>query len=124
MAWIYRITDGFVFDAADVHRFTGYSGAGHDLASGRNNAAMQGYVAKGPIPEGAWQIGSPHTSPNTGPFTMVLSPIEGTDTHGRSAFRIHGNNEKDDASHGCVILPRPAREAIWASGDHILRVVR
>ena len=84
---------------------------------------MQDVPGKGPVPAGTYTIGQPHYSPNTGPYTMDLVPQPGTDTFGRSLFRIHGNNEANDASHGCIILPPDARHAVWESGDHDLLVV-
>lgn len=121
--WVYSISKGIMRHGVSGQVFAGYSGAGHSLAEGRNNPAMQYMPNIGPIPVGDYAIGEPHDSPNTGPFTMNLDPLPGTDTRGRSAFRIHGNNEEDDASHGCVILNRPARKAVWESGDHVLRVI-
>jgi len=66
-----------------------------------------------------------HNSPHTGPFTIVLLPTPGTDTLGRDAFRIHGDNSLGNrsASHGCIILRREVREHMWSSGDHELVVV-
>lgn len=121
MAWSYKIASGQML-GAHGQCFAGYSGAGHSLAEGRNNPQMQTAVAKGPIPAGRYRIGVPHDNRHTGPLTMDLTPMAGTDTHGRSLFRIHGNNAANDASHGCVILPPDARRAIWASGDHELVV--
>lgn len=123
MAWTYQIATGKMTHLPDGETFVGYSGAGHALAEGRNNPAMVTAVAKGPIPPGVYVIGTPHVSPHTGPYTMNLDPAAGTDTHGRSAFRIHGNNAENDASHGCIILPPGARRAIWESGDHALTVI-
>jgi hypothetical protein len=99
----------------------GYAGSGR----GRNNPAMQAAVGVGPIPRGDWRITEVKDSPNTGPFTLVLQPNADTDTCGRSAFRIHGDSVANPgtASHGCIILPRIAREAIWRSGDRMLKVV-
>lgn len=99
----------------------GYSGA--DL--GKNNPAMQDAVGVGPIPTGMWTITGVKDSPNTGPYTLVLAPDEGTDTCGRSAFRIHGDSiaNPGHASHGCIILPRAIRTAIWTSDDRSLQVV-
>jgi hypothetical protein len=99
----------------------GYSGAGR----GVNNPVMQAATAIGPIPRGRWRMTEVKDSPNTGPFTIVLVPEAGTDTCGRSAFRIHGDNRlaNKTASHGCIILPRPVRQRIWASGDRALEVV-
>ncbi len=99
----------------------GYAGRGR----GVNNPAMQGIVGVGPVPRGMWNIGAPNDSPNTGPYTLPLAPQAGTDTLGRSQFRIHGDNRLGNrsASHGCLILPRAIRQQIWASKDHVLEVV-
>lgn len=99
----------------------GYSGNGN----GKNSPDMQAAVGVGPIPRGKWLIGGPRLSANTGPYTLDLFPEPGTDTEDRTAFRIHGDSiaHPGTASHGCIILPRPVREAIWKSGDHHLEVV-
>ena len=100
---------------------SGYSGN----TRGLNNPAMQNVPNVGPIPRGRWTIVSKGDSPHTGRFTIVLTPVKGTNTEGRSEFRIHGDNPKKDhsASHGCIILPLDARTKIWASGDRDLQVV-
>jgi hypothetical protein len=102
---------------------TGYSGWG-SLAKGfRNNPAKQGVVAKGPIPQGLWKMTGVVTKhPSLGPFVILLEPV-GHNALGRSLFRIHGDNAQNDASHGCVILPRNIRELIWNSGDRALTVI-
>ena len=99
----------------------GYSGKGR----GKNNPAMQAAIGLGPIPQGRWQIVGRRDSPNTGPCTLVLMPDPGTDTYGRSEFRIQGDSiaHPGTASHGCIILPRAVRDAIWASGDRALQVI-
>lgn len=99
----------------------GYAGRG----KGINNPAAQGEVGIGPVPRGHWRIGEPYDSDNTGRYTLALVPQPGTDTLGRSQFRIHGDNSKlnQSASHGCIILPRVIRQRIWASGDHEIEVV-
>lgn len=100
---------------------SGYSGNGR----GKNNPSFQAAQGIGPIPRGMWSMVSVGDSPNTGPYTIVLAPNEGTDTLGRSEFRIHGDSiaNPGSASHGCVILPRAVRETIWKSGDHVLEVI-
>jgi hypothetical protein len=52
-------------------------------------------------------------------------PDPGTETFGRGEFRIHGDSiaHPGTASHGCIILPRAVRDAIWRSGDRALEVV-
>jgi RHS repeat-associated protein len=97
----------------------GYSGTGE----GRNNPAMQDVPNVGPTPQGTYDIGPGHYSPNTGPNTMNLTPRPGTDTFGRDLFRIHGDNASHDASHGCAIAPPNVRRQINNSNDRVLRVV-
>lgn len=99
----------------------GYSGA----RNGKNNPSMQAAQGVGPIPRGCWTIVGRKDSPNTGPCTLVLVPDAGTDTCGRSAFRIHGDSiaNPGTASHGCIILPPAVRAMIWASGDRALEVI-
>ncbi|MBN3846167.1 DUF2778 domain-containing protein [Paraburkholderia sp. Ac-20342] len=121
MPWSYQQSTGNLsFNGELVER--GYSGA----ATGKNNPAMQAISNIGPIPRGNYQISSPHTSPHTGPGTLNLSPLPGTNTFGRSAFRIHGDNRNHPgtASEGCIILGPQTRHRIWASGDHRLEVVQ
>ena len=99
---------------------TGYSGNGPGL----NNSAMQSIANVGPIPQGTWSIGSAYDSPNTGRRTIVLAPAPGTNTFGRSAFRIHGDNRAADqsASSGCIVVGPSARNQIIESGDNVLVV--
>jgi hypothetical protein len=98
MAW-----DGNVFAR-------GYAGKG----AGKNNPAMQGVKKTGPIPRGLWRMTD--VTASKGPVTIVLEPEGHTNTLGRSAFRIHGDNRQGNfsASEGCIILPKPARKEIWA----------
>jgi len=106
-------------DGAIISR--GYSGAGR----GKNNPALQAAKGLGPIPQGRWTISGRRDSRNTGPCTLMLTPQPDTATFGRSEFRIHGDSIAlpGTASHGCIILPRAVRVAIWRSGDHQLEVL-
>lgn len=99
----------------------GFSGHG----AGLNNPARQGVRAEGPLPRGRWHIDGVYNSAKVGPFALVLSPAAGTDTLGRSGFRIHGNNAKGDfsSSDGCLIFPRAIREQIWQIKDYVIDVV-
>lgn len=103
----------------------GYSGKGR----GKNNPKLQNIAGVGPIPTGKWHIMYKYDSKNVGPYTLTLYKEDGClddydkETH-RSAFRIHGDSIRnpDNASKGCIILPRKIREKIWQSGDRILLV--
>ena len=99
---------------------SGYSGKG----PGKNNPAMQSVHDVGPTPLGTYSIGAPHHSAVTGNYSMSLSPEAGTNTFGRSALLIHGDNPKHigQSSSGCIILPLAVRHSIWNSGDHTVQV--
>lgn len=117
--WVWDQSQGKLFH--DGHFISnGYSGSG----PGKNNPELQASVGVGPIPRGDWLLTGVCNSKQTGPFTIALVPKPGTDTCGRSAFRIHGDSmfHPGNASHGCIILPRAIRELIWNSGDHSLSV--
>ena len=119
--WTWDQSNGLLFDPGGKRVSGGYSGRGEGL----NNPAMQDKRATGPIPRGVWRIGKPRNSVRTGPFVMDLTPLPGTQTFGRSAFQIHGDNRLANftASSGCIILRREVRERIAASGVNLLRVV-
>lgn len=102
---------------------TGYSGAGKTLAEGRNNPGMITVRNHGPIPPGVYDIGLPYTHPHEGPCVMNLTPEPGTDTFGRSAFHIHGDNARHDASQGCIILGPAIRTQIANMGEKKITVM-
>ena len=119
MPWTYSQTTGVLTDpSGNVAASNGYSGAGR----GRNNQSMENVANTGPIPRGSYRIGDAHHSAHTGPVSMNLSPAGATNTFGRSAFRIHGDNLSHTASQGCVILGRDVRERINGSTDRTLIV--
>lgn len=115
--WTYSQASGELLKDG-IFEGTGYSGTG----AGRNNASMQSVQNIGPIPQGKYLIGKSYDDPHLGPCVMHLDPIEETDTFGRSLFRIHGDDARHDASHGCVILGPAIRHVIAASTDRIFVV--
>jgi lipoprotein-anchoring transpeptidase ErfK/SrfK len=70
-----------------------------------------------------YTIGLPYQSKTKGPATMNLNPF-GHRAFNRTLFRIHGNNIKNDASEGCIILSPDTRKKIGDSKDKVLVVVR
>ncbi len=120
MPWNYEQSTGRLYLNGTLVG-TGYSGAGFTAETGRNNGAMENVADTGPIPTGRYSIGRPHRSARTGPHAMSLTPM-GHNAHGRTAFQIHGNNATNNASNGCIILPRDVREQISGSGDSDLTV--
>ena len=119
--WTYRQSTGELLRDGQLVA-TGYSG--HD--EGRNNPEMEAARNIGPIPRGRWLIVAHYDSETHGPVTMRLAPRSGTDTHGRDGFLIHGDSFRapGTASHGCIILPRPARLEIVRSKDTEIEVIR
>lgn len=119
--WIYAQKSGALWrDGKQVA--TGYSGCDE----GKNDPAMQAVGGVGPIPQGNWTIiGPPFNTRNHGPYVPRLQPATDTHTFGRSGFLMHGDSIESPgcASKGCVILPRPAREQVWNSGDTDFEVV-
>lgn len=99
---------------------TAYSGHGE----GRNNTAMEDVPNIGPIPRGKYKIVQPPQAnhPKLGPIVFHLEPV-GHDAHGRTAFRIHGDNKNHDASEGCIIAGRTIRERIRDDKETELEVV-
>lgn len=90
----------------------------------KNNPASQHVPFLGPIPRGQWRIGGYTNS--KGPYTITLTPKPGTQTFGRTAFRIHGDSVSNpgEASEGCIILAPGLRLMIIHSGDTDLEVVQ
>ena len=118
--WVYQQSTGVLsHDLSYVAE--GYSGHGE----GKNRPEFQEIADVGPIPVGSWTItGPPQDTPSHGPCVLRLTPSAETDTYGRSGFLLHGDSVVDPgaASMGCIVLPRPVREAIWESGDRDLTV--
>lgn len=99
----------------------GYSGNGKGL----NNPEAESIRGVGPLPKGLWRMEGIYTSKQVGPYAIILVPEDGTETYGRYAFRVHGDNSKGNksASNGCLIFPRPIREQMWQFEDHKINVV-
>ena len=92
---------------------------------GRNNAAMCSVKNIGPLPEGLYTMGAPVEHSHLGPFAIPLTPDPTNEMHGRGDFYVHGDTTPSgNASEGCIILPRAVREALHASPDTRIRVVR
>lgn len=119
--WTWDQSAGTLSDPDGKFVAGGYSGK----RSGINNPAKQNQRAYGPIPQGLWRIGGLRRSAKTGPNIMDLTPEPGTNTFGRSAFQIHGDNGRGNrsASSGCIILAPQVRTMIGRSPVKLLRVV-
>jgi len=96
----------------------GYAGTG----DGRNNPDMDGQSNVGPLPRGDYTVGPAFTHAHAGPNTRRLTPLPGTDMHGRDGMLMHGDNPRHDASNGCIVAPPNCRNSVPAG--ETLRVVR
>lgn len=117
-AWTYNSKTGALWSPSGEPVGYGYSGTGE----GRDNPSLEHIRMVGPIPRGEWHVGKAYTHKKLGVLVSNLDPV-GHDAHGRSLFRIHGDNRAHDASNGCIILSRPLRIMIDASKDRTLNVV-
>ena len=120
--WQYEQCTGQLRNADGAMVATGYAGHG----PGVNNPAMQACADVGPLPQGLYSLGAPIDHPKLGPFAIPLVPHAENTMFGRGGFYIHGDEiahaGEELASHGCIVLPHDAREAIWNRGDHVLKV--
>lgn len=118
--FVYSQSTGALWDVAGHLLTVGYSGFGE----GKNNPLMQDKQGIGPIPQGGYTIGEPFDSEKEGPLVMRLMPDADTNTFGRDGFLVHGDSidHPGCASHGCVILSRPARLVLSQSHDKRLYV--
>jgi Protein of unknown function (DUF2778) len=119
MPWQYSQSSGQL-SLNDQKVEVGYSGSGQ----GRNNPAMEMVSNVGPLPRGRYAIGAAYTHATKGPVVMSLTPV-GHSAHGRSHFLIHGDSRQHpgEASQGCIVLSRTARNRVATSGDTQLTVV-
>ena len=122
---------GYVYEQATGRLYLDYGGAldfvakGYSGAEGGgiNNPDAQCEMDIGPLPRGKYLIGAPVTGPS--PLSLPLKPVDESVMCGRSRFYIHGDSiaAPGRGSHGCIILARPDRERIVASGLSDLTVV-
>ncbi len=101
---------------------TGYSG--HN--GGINDPSQQSVPNVGPLPQGSYTIGPPHTPiDHLGPNALPLYPDPANEMFGRFGFFIHGDNAAANftASDGCIIMPPTIRQSIVDSGDTALSVI-
>ena len=96
--------------------------AGRD--KGKNDPASQSVRGVGPLPTGAYRVGRPVDHPRLGPLAFPLEPFASNNMEGRSGFYIHGDSRSrpGNASHGCIILNRAARDAVAHFGVRALTV--
>lgn len=100
----------------------GYSGHG----KGIDNPEDQSVSMVGPVPEGNYTFGPPHTPIDIlGPMALPLIPDPSNHMFGRSAFFMHGDNAKMNhtASNGCIIMGPAIRHLISNSSDKQLTVI-
>lgn len=121
--WTYSQSTGEMRGADGSLLASGYSGKG----DGKNNPAMERIPDVGPIPAGLYHINPPIDTIEHGPFVLTLIPNEWNEMFDRGGFLIHGDSVEHpgEASEGCIVLSRPARERIaeTIATDNLLQVV-
>src|SRR5579872_4479298 len=120
MPWTYEITTGRFFnpDGEEVSR--GYAGGDcGKRPEGRNNPDMCDVPNVGPLPPGYYTFGEPVEHSQLGAFAIPLTPDPENEMYGRRGFYLHGDtiSAPGNASDGCIVQPRPTREAAHESPD-------
>lgn len=119
MPWVYSQSTGQLkYNGVLVTK--GYSG----IDAGKNNPAMEGVRHVGPTPAGDYSIGAPFFHAHSGAYTMRLTPINGNIALGRTGIMMHGDSKAHPgrALNGCMIVSYSARQKVWMSNDHIIKV--
>lgn len=118
--WIYRQRTGEL-QHNEEHSAFGYSGYGE----AKNRTEDQHRPGLGPIPCGAYLIGSESDDLKHGPCALHLLPLTGTQTFERSGFMVHGDSKDHPgaASHGCIIVGPDVRHAMRDGHDKLLVVI-
>lgn len=119
--WTYIQVTGGMWDPDFDLLAVGYAGMG----VGKNNPSLQSVFRVGPLPAGKYIIQAPADDAQVGEYAMRLIPDPANQMYLRADFFIHGDSREHpgEASDGCIVLDLPARQAIWASGDHLLLVI-
>jgi Protein of unknown function (DUF2778) len=124
--WVFEITTGNMYDSNGKLVSKGYAGGNCGKnPEGIDNPDDEGLKNIGPLPEGIYTFGTPVEHSQLGAFAIPLIPDPANNMLGRGGFYLHGDTvQYQAASEGCIIQPRPTRDACWASPDHQLQVVR
>lgn len=121
MMWTYKQSTGELY--LDGRPYIGEDGPARGHSGDRNHRnrpESESLPNLGPIPRGRYTIGLSFRV-GSDPVTMDLSPALGQKMYGRGGFQIHG---PADDSHGCIVFDRAIRDAIDASPDRDLEVIR
>jgi Protein of unknown function (DUF2778) len=117
MKYTYNRYWGAFYNPDNSYYGPGYSGQPGFM----NDPSNESIIGRGPLPAGLYTITQIISDdPHTGILSCVLEPASTNKMYGRSGFRIHGDNQKNNhsASDGCIITPHDVREK-FVVGDQI-----
>lgn len=127
--WTYHQVTGELLKPDGTRLAFGF--AGH--SEGLNCSAKQDVHSLGPLPVGEYTMTEwLESDPHLGMCVIVLDPLPANQMFGRAGFRIHGYRSIErsglnaflTSSDGCICVSDcVGRRSVWASGDHLLRVV-
>jgi hypothetical protein len=119
--YTFSSTTGWLCDATGKRIAQGYAGGEcGKRPDAVNNPDMESVPQVGPLPRGIYSLGDPVEHSRLGPYAIPLIPDSENEMYGRSGFFVHGDTiPSGNASEGCIILPRFAREALKNSGERI-----
>jgi hypothetical protein len=119
--WIYEIATGVLRRDGRVFARGLYSGDPEH----KNDPTATRLKSQGPLPPGAYRIGSAVDTAEHGPLFVPLIPVDGTELFGRGGFGFHGDSKTHPgaASNGCVIGPHDVREVVAKDIGHLFIVL-
>ena len=113
-----------VLTLSDGTTSKGWAG-NNEIGQDMNNPDDQYIKDHGPVVQGFYTVQGPFNDPHLGPVSFKLIPDATNDMEGRGGFCIHGAEfaHPELSSDGCIILQRPARQAIADHHELRLQVV-
>jgi hypothetical protein len=129
MPWTFQQSTGKLTRPDGTLAATGYAGGNiGDAWDAKwvNNPNAQCVHNCGPLPRGTYYMQDPIEHSRVGAYAIPLKPDPANDMCKRGDFYCHGDLIADPGhgSEGCIVMPRPVREAMWKSDDHTVSVVR
>ena len=88
-------------------------GGGYSGQPGHQDPSQDGEHDLGPIPKGNYKIGRKRSNKKRHNY-FPLTPVAGTDMHGRDGMLIHGDNpaHPGESSTGCIVTSGDVRDVI------------
>lgn len=119
---VYKIREGSFYRDGLLFLPDCYSGHGDH----KNDPRFMNLSELGPLPQGAYGIGTPFEHPRCGKYCLRLTALPGTEMYGRGGMLVHGDSSvhPGEASDGCIVSSgQPNRAKLFETGEKQLIVL-